>query len=264
MSTRAVCIPTVEKRLDKRLKKEYTYDKAKLERGTKMDTVLNKLNGFKKIIYFVLCGLYALLYFCTFIYYVTNDAGIGNTFAQLTTGFGVCAILTLGLLGIILNKEKLSSLAFALILGTAIYGLIAGFFSGMQVFDYFDYYGTTAILYYVFAFLTDAVGTAFAVFAVLTWLIGREALRKVTGIIGIVWIGMTCLMIIFTIIVVADGWGWTNIIEAFYDVARNTFVVVLATTGVIGYTEIEAKKAEKPAAPAEKKAEEQPAETAAD
>ncbi len=264
MSTRAVCIRTVEKRLDKRIKKEYTYDKAKLERGTKMDTVLNKLNGFKKIIYFVLCGLYVLLYFCTFIYSVTNDAGIGNTFAQLTTGFGVCAILTLGLVGIIANKEKLASLAFALILGSAVYGLIAGFFSGMQVFDYFDYYGTTSILYYVFAFLTDAVGTAFAVFAVLSWLLGRDAFRKVVGIIGIVWIGMTTLMIIFTIIRVADGWGWTHIIDSFYEVARSAFVVILAITGVIGYTEIEAKKAEKTAAPAEEKPEEQPAESAAD
>ena len=134
----------------------------------------------------------------------------------------------------------------------------------MQVFDYFDYYGTTAILYYVFSFLTDAAGTAFAVFAVLTWLIGRDALRKVAGIVGLVWIGMTCLMIIFSIVVVADGWRWTLIVESLYDVARSAFVVILATTGVIGYTEIEAKKAEKPAAPAEKKAEEQPAETAAD
>ena len=167
-----------------------------------------------------------------------------------------------------MKKEKLSSLAFALILGTAVYGLIAGFFSGMQVFDYFDYYGTSLILYYVFSFLTDAAGTAFAVFAVLFWLIGRNALKKVAGIVGLVWIGMTCLMIIFTIVVVVDGWRWTGIIESLYDVARNTFVVVLAITGVIGYTEIEAKKAEKPAAPAEKEAEEkpeeQPAEKAAD
>ena len=43
-----------------------------------MEIALEKLNGFKKIIFFALCGLYVLLYFCTFIYYVTNGAGVGS------------------------------------------------------------------------------------------------------------------------------------------------------------------------------------------
>ena len=205
-----------------------------------MDSVLNMLKGFKKIIYFVLCGLYALLYFCTFIYNVTNDAGVGNTFAQLTTGLGVCAILGLGLIGILTKKEKFSSLAFALILGSAVYALIAGFFSGLQTFDGFRYYETSLILYYVFGFLTDAVGTAFAVFVVLTWLLGRDVLRKVAGVLGIVWIGMTCLMIIFSIIMVIEGWGWTLIIRSLYDVAWSAFVVILATSGVLAYEECDA------------------------
>ena len=233
-----------------------------------MDSVLNMLKGFKKIIYFVLCGLYALLYFCTFIYYVTNDAGVGNTFAQLTTGLGVCAILGLGLIGILTKKEKFSSLAFALILGSAVYALIAGFFSGLQTFDAFKYYDTSLILYYVFGFLTDAVGTAFAVFVVLTWLLGRDVLRKVAGVLGIVWIGMTCLMIIFSIIVVIEGWGWTLIIRSLYDVAWSAFVVILATSGVLSYEECEAPAAapakEVEEKPAEAKTEEEPAETAAE
>ena len=226
-----------------------------------MEIVLEKLNGFKKIIFFALCGLYVLLYFCKFINYVTVSASVWHVLAQLTTGFGVCAILALGLIGVLLKKEKLCMISFALLLGSAIYGLIAGFFSGLQNFYYFqfNYYKASMVAYDIFEFLTGAVGTVFAVFAVLNWLLGRDALRKVAGIFGIVWIGMTSLMIIFTIIVVADGEMWYMIVSALYNVARSAFVVILATAGILLYGETAEKTAEKPAVPAEEKAEEQPA-----
>ena len=224
-----------------------------------MDAILNKLKEFKKIIYFTLCGLYALLFLCTFIYYVTNNAGVGNTFAQLGGGLGVCAILLIGLIGYVAKKPDFCAVAFALLLGSGIYNLITGFLSGLQQFDLFKYYNdkTGLIIYYVVLFLTALVGTAFAVFAVLDRLTGRDVFRNLSGIVGIAWVGMTALTIIFSIVAVADGGGWIMIVQSFYNVVRSAFLVVLATSGILAYEETEAPVA---ASPAEKETTEEPAE----
>ena len=227
-----------------------------------MDAILNKLKEFKKIVFFILFGMCALYYFCAFIYNITNDAGVGSIFAQLAQGFAVCAILAIGLIGYLMKKEKFCELAFALILGGGVYNLIVGFLSNLQQFDLFKYYSTSLILYYVFLFLTSLVGTAFAACLVLNWLIGRDALRNIVAIIGIAWIGMTALMIIFSIVVVADGAGWIRIVAAFYDLAEGVFLVVLAITGTLAYEETAAPVAAAPAKEdkAEAPAEETPAE----
>ena len=149
-------------------------------------------------------------------------------------------------------------MAFALLLGNGLYNLVVGVFNGMWAFQYFNGAPASYVLYYVFLFITGLFGTAFAVLVVLGWMLGREDLRKYGGYCGIGYVAMSVLMIVFTIVLVADKRAnWTSIVSAIYSVFLRTFYVVLATFGVLGYEEtaapVAAAKAEEPAEkPAEK------------
>ena len=243
-----------------------------------MDALLNKLKDWKKIIYIALCIVFAFVLLCRFILDIDNDAGAITVIVDLLQNIFEGAILAAGLYGLLTGKDAFCRVAFALLLGSALYGLISGVLNWMWTFEYLDGARASVILYYVFSFITALVGTAFAVLVVLGWLLGKDDLKKYGGYCGVCWIGLTILMIIFTIVVVADDMmNWTNIIDSIYSVLFHTFVVILATSGVIAYEAVEAaaapaaKKeapaakeeapAAEPAAPAE---EEKPAETTAE
>ena len=239
-----------------------------------MDALLNKLKDWKKIIYIALCVVFAFVLLCSFILDIDNDAGAITVIVDLLQNIFVGAILAAGLYGLLTGKDAFCRVAFALLLGNALYGLISGVLNWMWTFEYLDGARASVILYYVFSFITALVGTAFAVLVVLGWLLGKDDLKKYGGYCGVCWIGLTILMIIFTIVVVADDMmNWTNIVDSIYSVLFRTFVVILATSGAIAYEAVEATaapaakeeapaakeeaKAEEPAAPAE---EEKPAE----
>lgn len=226
-----------------------------------MDAVLNKLKDWKKVVYFCLCGLFAFLLLCTFILDIDNNVGAITVIVDLFQYVFEGAILAAGLYGILKGKDAFSRVAFALLLGTALYGLISGVLGGMWAFDYFDGARASFILYYVFSFITGLFGTAYAVLVVLGWMLGREDLKKYGGYLGVCYVGMSVLMIVFTIVMVADDrMNWVNIVSAIYTVFRRAFVLILATSGILAFEEVAApvasakEKAEEPA-------EEKPAET---
>lgn len=227
-----------------------------------MDIILNKLKEFKKIIYFSVCGLFVFLLLCTFISDVDNKAGAITVIVDLFQSLFEGAIFAAGLYGILKGKDAFCKVAFALILGMGLYGLIAGVLNGMWAFDVFDGAPASFVLYYVFLFITGLCGTAFAVLAVLGWMLGRDDLKKYGGYLGVCYVAMSVLMIVFTIVMVADDqFDWISIVRAIYNVLLRAFLVVLATFGILGYEETaspvaEKKEAEKPAEePAEKPAE---------
>ena len=215
-----------------------------------MDAVLNKLKDWKKIIYFCLCGLFVFLLLCTFILDVDNNAGAVNVIVHLVQYLFEGAILAAGLYGLIKGKDAFTKVAFALLLGTVLYGLISGVLNGMGAFQYFKNAPASYVLYYVFLFITGLFGTAFAVLVVLSWILGREDLKKYGGCLGVCYVGMSILMIIFTIVMVADKkMNWVSIVNAIYTVFRRAFVLILATSGILAFEEVSA-----PAAPAKEKA----------
>lgn len=236
-----------------------------------MDALLNKLKDWKKIIYFCVCGLFVFLLLVNFIQNVDNDAGAITVIVDLLQYVFEGAILAAGLYGLLTGKEAFCKVAFALLLGAGLYTLIAGVFNGMWAFEYFEYYRASQIIYYVFSFITGLFGTAFAVLVVLGWLLGRDDLKKIGGYLGVCYVGMLILMIIFSIVMVADKVAnWTMIVNAIYSVFLRAFEVVLATTGILAFEECAAcaapaaKKeapAKETAAPAE---EEKPAEATED
>ena len=234
-----------------------------------MDSVLNMLKGFKKIVYIALCCVFAFLLLCTFILNIDNDAGAITVIVDLLQYIFEGAILAAGLYGLLKGKDAFAKVAFALILGSALYGLISGVLGGMWAFEYFDGAPASFILYYVFQFITLLLGTAFAVLIVLGWMLGREDLKKYGGYLGVCYVAMSVLMIIFTIVMVADDrFNWTMIVQSVYAVLLRAFCLILATSGVLSYEECEApaaapaKKVEEK--PAEARTEEEPAETAAE
>ena len=234
-----------------------------------MDMILNKLKEFKKIIYFVLCGLFAFLLLCTFILDVDNDAGAITVIVDLLQNLFEGAILAAGLYGLIAGKDAFAKVAFALMLGSGLYDLITGVLGGMWAFQYFDGARASWIIYYVFQFITLLFGTAFAVLVVLGWMLGRDDLKKYGSYCGVGYVGMTVLMVIFTIVMVADDqFNWTMIVSSIYSVFYRAFMLILATFGLLGYEECAAAPAaKKPAEKAEKKPEEpeeKPAEPAAE
>ena len=238
-----------------------------------METALNKLKEWKKIVYVALCVAFLVLTVIDFVSGVKNDAGFLSVFVGLMQNIFEGAILAAGLYGLLAGKDAFCRVAFALLLGSALYGLISGVLGVLPVFRNFDGARVGYILYYVFSFLTGLAGTAFAVLVVLGWILGRDDLKKIGGYCGLCYVAMSILMIVFTIVRVADkqDWlDWTNIIDSIYSVLFRTFVVILATSGVIAYEAVEAAaapaakeeaKAEEPAAPAE---EEKPAEATED
>lgn len=227
-----------------------------------MDALLNKLKDWKKIIYFCVCGLFVFLLLVNFIQNVDNDAGAITVIVDLLQYVFEGAILAAGLYGLLTGKEAFCKVAFALLLGAGLYALIAGVFNGMWAFQYFEYYRASQIIYYVFSFITGLFGTAFAVLVVLGWLLGRDDLKKIGSYLGVCYVGMLILMIIFSIVMVADKVAnWTMIVNAIYSVFLRAFQVVLATTGILAFEECAAPAAKEPAAPAE---EEKPAEATED
>ena len=243
-----------------------------------MDALLNKLKDWKKIIYFCVCGLFVFLLLVNFIQNVDNDAGAITVIVDLLQYVFEGAILAAGLYGLLTGKDAFCRVAFALLLGAGLYTLIAGVFNGMWAFEYFEYYRASQIIYYVFSFITGLFGTAFAVLVVLGWLLGRDDLKKIGGYLGVCYVGMLILMIIFSIVMVADKVAnWTMIVNAIYSVFLRAFQVVLATTGILAFEEcaacaapaakkeVPAAKEEAPAAePAAPAEEEKPAETTAE
>ena len=223
-----------------------------------MDAVLNKLREFKKIIYFCVCGIFAFLILCNFILNIDNNAGAITVIVDLLQDLFQAAILAAGLYGLLAGKDAFAKVAFALLLGTGLYNLVVGIFNGMWAFEYFDNAPASYILYYIFLFITGLFGTAFAVLVVLGWMLGRDDLKKYGGYCGVCYVGMSVLMIVFTIVLVADKRAnWTSIVNSIYSVFLRAFYVVLATFGILGYEEtaapVAAAKAEEPAEkPAEK------------
>ena len=223
-----------------------------------MDAVLNKLKEFKKIIYFCVCGLFVFLLLCDFILNVDNKVGAATVIADLFQDLFHGALLAAGLYGLLKGKDAFCRVAFALLLGSGLYNLVVGVFNGMWAFQYFNGAPASYVLYYVFLFITGLFGTAFAVLVVLGWMLGREDLRKYGGYCGIGYVAMSVLMIVFSIVLVADDRAaWTTIINAIYAVFLRAFYVVLATSGTLAYEETEAPVA---ASPAEKETTEEPAE----
>ena len=231
-----------------------------------MDFVLNMLKGFKKIVYIALCCVFAFLLLCNFILNIDNDAGAITVIVDLLQYIFEGAILAAGLYGLLKGKDAFAKVAFALILGSFLYGLITAVFGGMWAFDYFDGGRASFILYYVFQFITGLLGTAFAVLIVLGWILDRDDLKKYGGYLGVCYVAMSVLMIIFTIVMVADDqFNWTMIIQSVYAVLLRAFCLILATSGVLAYEECDAPvytASEKE--PAEKPVEEQPAEEPAE
>ena len=203
-----------------------------------MDAVLNKLRDFNKIIYFCVCGLFVFLLLCGFILNIDNNAGVITVIVDLLQDLFQAAILAAGLYGLLTGKDAFCRVAFALMLGSGLYSLIVNVFNGMWAFQYFDGARASYILYYVFLFITGLFGTAFAVLAVLGWMLGRDDLKKYGGYCGVGYVAMSVLMIVFTIVLVADDRAnWTSIVSAIYSVFLRAFYVVLATFGVLGYEE---------------------------
>ena len=228
-----------------------------------MDAVLNKLKEFKKIIYFCVCGLFAFLLLCNFILNIDNDAGAITVIVDLLQDLFQAAILAAGLYGLLTGKDAFAKVAFALMLGSGLYSLIVNVFNGMWAFQYFDGARASYILYYVFLFITGLFGTAFAVLTVLGWILGRDDLRKYGAYCGVCYVGMSVLMIVFTIVLVADKRAnWTSIVNAIYAVFIRAFYVVLAAFGTLAYEETGAPVSAAPATEdkAEAPAEENPAE----
>lgn len=226
-----------------------------------METALNKLKEWKKIVYVALCVAFLVLTVIDFVSGVKNDAGFLSVFVGLMQNLFEGAILAAGLYGLLAGKEAFCKVAFALLLGAGLYTLIAGVLGMLPVFRYFDGARVGYILYYVFSFITGLAGTAFAVLIVLGWILGRDDLKKIGGYCGVCYVGMSILMIVFSIVMVADKVAnWTMIVNAIYSVFLRAFQVVLATTGILAFAEC--------AAPAEKnaeaKTEERPAETEAE
>ena len=211
-----------------------------------MDALLNKLKDWKKIIYIALCIVFAFVFLCNFILDIDNDAGAITVIVDLLQKIFEGAILAAGLYGLLTGKDAFCRIAFALMLGFALYSLIAGVLDWMWTFEYLDGARASVILYYVFSFITALVGTAFAVLIVAGWVLGRDDLKNYGGYCGVCWIGLTILMIIFTIVVVADDMmNWTNLIDSIYSVLFRTFVVILATSGALSYVEAAAHAEEK-------------------
>ena len=237
-----------------------------------MDTILSKLKDFKKIIYVTLCALFVFMFLCTFIQDLDNDAGAVTVIVDLFQYVFEGAIFAAGLYGLLKGKKSFCTVAFALILGSSLYGLVSNVFNGMWAFQNFDNATASYILYYVFLFITGLFGTAFAVLAILGWMLGREDLKKYSGLLGVFFLCMSVLMIVFTIVMVADDrFGWTSIVQSIFSVLLRAFILILAQEGELAYVEGEAapeakeEKAEEPKeeAPAEEpKAEEAPAEEA--
>lgn len=226
-----------------------------------MDTLLNKLKDWKKIIYFCVCGLFVFLLLVNFIQNVDNGAGAITVIVDLLQYAFEGAILAAGLYGLLTGKDVFCRVAFALLLGAGLYTLIAGVFNGMWAFEYFEYYRASQIIYYVFSFITGLFGTAFAVLVVLGWLLGRDDLKKIGGYLGVCYVGMLILMIVFSIVMVADKVAnWTMIVNAIYSVFLRAFQLVLATTGILAFAECDAPAKKN----AEAKTEESPAETEAE
>ena len=217
-----------------------------------MDLVLNKLKDWKKIIYFCLCGLFVFLLLCGFIRNVDVGAGAITVIVDLLQYLFKGAILAAGLYGMLTGKDAFCKIAFALLLGTALYNLISGVLDGMWAFNYFEGARASFILYYIISFITGLFGTAFAVLVVLGWLLGRDDLKKIGAYLGVGYVGMSVLMIVFTIVMVADDrMNWVNIVSAIYTVFRRAFVLILATSGILAFEEVAA-----PVASAKEKAEE--------
>ena len=223
-----------------------------------MDAILNKLKEFKKIIYFCVCGLFVFLLLCGFILNIDNNAGVITVIVDLLQDLFQAAILAAGLYGLLTGKDAFCRVAFALMLGSGLYSLIVNVFNGMWAFEYFDGAGASYILYYVFLFITGLFGTAFAVLVVLGWMLGRDNLRKVGGYCGVGYVAMSVLMIVFTIVRVADDRAnWTSIVNAIYAVFLRAFYVALTASGTLAYEETAAPvaaapvKEEKADAPAE-------------
>ncbi len=226
-----------------------------------MDALLNKLKDWKKIIYFCVCGLFVFLLLVNFIQNVDNDAGAITVIVDLLQYAFEGAILAAGLYGLLTGKDVFCRVAFALLLGAGLYTLIAGVFNGMWAFEYFEYYRASQIIYYVFSFITGLFGTAFAVLVVLGWLLGRDDLKKIGGYLGVCYVGMLILMIVFSIVMVADKVAnWTMIVNAIYSVFLRAFQLILATTGILTFAECDAPAKKT----AEAKTEEGPAETEAE
>ncbi len=214
-----------------------------------MDLVLNKLKEWKKIIYCCLCGLFVFLLLCVFIQDIDNGSGAITVIVDLLQYLFEGAILAAGLYGMLTGKDAFCKIAFALLLGGALYGLISSVLDGMWAFEYFDGARASFVIYYVFSFITGLFGTAFAVLVVLGWLLGRDDLKKIGACLGVGYVGMSVLMIVFTIVMVADKrMNWISIVNSIYAVFRRAFVLILAASGVIAYEEVSApeKKAEKP------------------
>ena len=231
-----------------------------------MDTILDKLKGFKKIVYVALCCVFAFLLLCTFILDIDNKAGAITVIVDLVQYLFEGAILAAGLYGLLAGKDAFAKVAFALILGSCLYGLISGALGGMWAFEYFDGARASFILYYVFQFITVLFGTAFAVLVVLGWILGRDDLKKYGGYLGVGYVAMSVLMIVFSIVMVADDMAnWTLIIQSIFAVLLRAFCLILATSGVLAFEECDAPvytASEKE--PAEKPVEEQPAEEPAE
>ena len=226
-----------------------------------MDALLNKLKDWKKIIYFCVCGLFVFLLLVNFIQNVDNDAGAITVIVDLLQYAFEGAILAAGLYGLLTGKDVFCRVAFALLLGAGLYTLIEGVFNGMWAFEYFEYYRASQIIYYVFSFITGLFGTAFAVLVVLGWLLGRDDLKKIGGYLGVCYVGMLILMIVFSIVMVADKVAnWTMIVNAIYSVFLRAFQLILATTGILTFAECDAPAKKT----AEAKTEEGPAETEAE
>ena len=223
-----------------------------------MDTILSKLKDFKKIIYVVLCALFVFMFLCAFIQDIDNDAGASTVIVHLFQYVFEGAIFAAGLYGLLKGKGKFCTVAFALILGSSLYGLVSSVLNGMQAFRYFDGAPASYILYYVFLFITGLFGTAFAVLAVLGWMLGKEDFKKYSGLLGVIYVCMSVLMIIFTIVMVADDrFDWTMIVSAIFAVLFRAFVLILTQEGELAYVEGEAAPAKE-----EKKAKEEPKEEA--
>ena len=189
------------------------------------------------------------LLLCGFIRNVDVGAGAITVIVDLLQYLFEGAILAAGLYGMLTGKDAFCKIAFALLLGTALYNLISGVLDGMWAFNYFEGARASFILYYIISFITGLFGTAFAVLVVLGWLLGRDDLKKIGGYLGVCYVGMSVLMIVFTIVMVADKrMNWTSIVSSVYAVFRRAFVLILAASGVIAYEEVSApeKKAEKP------------------
>ena len=83
-----------------------------------MDTILDKLKGFKKIVYVALCCVFAFLLLCTFILDIDNKAGAITVIVDLVQYLFEGAILAAGLYGLLAGKDAFAKVAFALILGS--------------------------------------------------------------------------------------------------------------------------------------------------